>query len=101
MPRYVISNYTQNYYTFVGSGGEPPATPLLTQFSFRFRKDDGSESTATWEAAENTPISLAPNTKIRLRIGIDATNDPPSKDFQIEYRHKPSGGVFSSWEKVT
>ena len=83
------------------AGGEPPATPLLSQFSFRFRKDDGSESTATWEAAENATISLTPNTKIRLRIGIDATNDPPSKNFQIEYRHKPSGGVFSDWEKVT
>jgi hypothetical protein len=30
--------------------------PVLTQTAYRWRNDDGSETTATWLAAENTPL---------------------------------------------
>lgn len=71
----------------------------LEQYAFRFRNDDGSESTATTLA--DTNITLTPGSKTRIRIGIDATGDPTSKQFQLEYRHKPSGGSFGTWGKVT
>lgn len=59
---------------------------LLEQYSYRFRNDDGSETTATWKAAENTSVTLAPSTTARLRIGVNATGDPASKQFKLQYR---------------
>ena len=72
----------------------------LEQYAFRFRNDNGSETAATYAANENTNITLTPGSKTRIRIGIDATGDPTSKQFQLEYRHKPSGGSFGTWAKV-
>lgn len=40
------------------------------QKSFRFRNDDGSETTATWKAAANTNVTLAIDTRFRLRFVI-------------------------------
>ena len=56
------------------------------QKHFRWRNDDGSETTATWAAAEDTPISLAKNTPVRLRVEIGATNDPASAAYKLQYR---------------
>lgn len=61
-------------------------TPVLEQTHYRFRNDDGSETTATWAAAEDTPISLAKNTPVRLRVEIGATNDPASAAYKLQYR---------------
>jgi hypothetical protein len=72
----------------------------LTQYRFQFRNDNGSESTATDKAAENTNINLVPGSKIRLRVGINATGDPTSKQFQLEARRKPAGGSFGDWGVV-
>ena len=58
----------------------------LEQSRYRFRNDDGSETTATWAAAEDTPISLATNTPVRLRVEIAATGDPASKAYKLQYR---------------
>lgn len=46
----------------------------LQQFAFRFRNDDGSESAATWKAAENTDIDLEAGGKVRVRLGVHAMN---------------------------
>jgi uncharacterized protein (TIGR03790 family) len=44
-------------------------SPQPSQSEFRFRKDDGSESTATWMAGQNTNITnIAKNTTFRIRI---------------------------------
>ena len=58
----------------------------LEQTHYRFRNDDGSETTATWAAAEDTPISLAKNTPVRLRVEIGATGDPASAAYKLQYR---------------
>lgn len=58
----------------------------LTQQHYRFRNDDGSESTATWNAAADTNINLAQGSPIRLRTQIQAALDPASANFQLEYR---------------
>jgi len=64
----------------------PSAAVALDQTHYRFRNDDGSETTATWAAAEDTPISLAKNTPVRLRVEIGATGDPASAAYKLQYR---------------
>ncbi|WP_158638305.1 T9SS type A sorting domain-containing protein [Panacibacter ginsenosidivorans] len=46
-----------------------------TQGKWRWRKDDGTEKTATWIAAENTAITIN-NTNDLLRLRISLYNDP-------------------------
>ena len=75
-------------------------TGTLNQHSFRFFNDDGSESAATAKDALNTNINLSASNVARIRFLIDATNDPTERQFRLEYRRKPSGGSFGSWEKV-
>jgi hypothetical protein len=72
----------------------------LDQEGFRFRNDDGSESAATWMADQDTNVMLAADTTARLRVLINTSLDPGSKNYQLEYRYKPSGGAFGSWTKV-
>lgn len=86
--------------TFDIGADEYVVTLLLDQEGFRFRNDDGSESAATWKANQDTNITLAADTAARLRMLVNATGDPASKNYQLEYRHKPSGGSFGSWKKV-
>ncbi len=77
-----------------------PAGVGIEQEGFRFRNDDGSESAATWKAAQDTNITLGADTVARLRVLLNATLDPASIGAQLEYRYKPSGGAFGSWTKV-
>lgn len=76
------------------------STATLIQEGFRFRNDDGSETAATWNADQDATITLTANTPKRLRIVVDTTGDPESKNLQLEYRMKPSGGSFGAWNKV-
>lgn len=62
------------------------AAATLNQEGYRFRNDDGSETTATWAAAQDTPATVAAETTIRLRTLIDATNDPTSGAYKLQYR---------------
>ena len=52
------------------------STATLTQEGFRWRNDDGSETTATWKAAQDANTTLALDTPVRLRVLLDATGDP-------------------------
>ena len=76
------------------------ATSYIEQEGFRFRNDDGSETTATWKANQDVNITLAANTAFRLRFLLKATGNPDSIDAQVEARVKPSGGAFGAWEKI-
>lgn len=60
--------------------------PTLIQSAFRFRNDNGDETTATWVDSENTNISLAKNTPKRIRIQTDTTGDTPSVRKKLQYR---------------
>lgn len=73
---------------------------LLIQHSFRFRQDDGDEDAASWLATLNANINIAAGAAFRLRYLVDSSGDPSSKQFQIEYRRKPSGGEFGAWKKI-
>lgn len=67
----------------------------LVQRAYRFRNDDGSETTATWINTENNIITMPKNTNVRIRIGINATLNIPPENLQVEY--KKTGG---SWIKI-
>lgn len=62
-----------------------PTAPT-SQTAFRFRNDDGSETTATWLAAENTNITQPTMTNTRLRLQASTTGDVAATAFQIEYK---------------
>lgn len=63
----------------------PPAL-TLTQSRFRWRNDDGSESGATWDAAEDTNLTVTPGSTRRIRIQVAATSDPASKTYKVQIR---------------
>lgn len=69
----------------------------LAQTRYRWRNDDGSETGATWAAAENTAITLAQNTPRRLRVQVQSTNDKPSASYKLQYRKVGDPG----WDDVT
>ncbi len=48
-----------------------PAANAAEQSSYRWRNDDGTEATATWAAAENTPANVLRGTPERLRFGAN------------------------------
>lgn len=66
------------------------------QEGYRFRNDDGSEITATWRQAQDTPDSIARLTIFRLRHIINTTGNTPSTNYRIEYRKTDS----YDWRKV-
>lgn len=65
---------------------EVSTTPTLDQKHFRWRNDDGSETTATWAAAEDTNVTIAALTPTRLRVEIAATANPASAAYKLQYR---------------
>ncbi len=42
----------------------------MQQVHYRWRNDDGSETGATWNASQDTAISLEQNNNIRLRMEL-------------------------------
>ena len=81
-----------------GGGG----VPYFSQTHFRFRKDDGSETTATWRAAEDTNVSIALDELFRLRIQIKETAGVawPGSYFTLVYSLN-SSGYYSSISDTT
>lgn len=53
---------------------------------FRWRNDDGSETTATWRITEDTNMQDEDETTKRLRVQINATGDPASQTYTIQYK---------------
>jgi hypothetical protein len=64
------------------------AGPLAyEQEGFRFRNDDGSESTATWKASQDTNVTAVKSANTRLRVLTDTANaDPATKRMKLQYR---------------
>ena len=58
----------------------------IEQEGFRWRNDDGSESTATFRQAQDVNDTIARNLNIRIRVLLNATGDPPTKQYQLEYK---------------
>lgn len=73
---------------------------FLTQSNWRWRNNNGSETSATWKAAQNAPISYsAVSEVIRLRLEIYNTNsDPTAVEDSLQYSTTPA--VASSWKNI-
>ena len=64
----------------------------LDQTAFRWRDDTATESADSgWLAAQNVNINRNKETVTRLRILVDATGDPASGQFKLQYRKKSTG----------
>lgn len=67
-------------------GIKEAATYSREQEGYRWRADDGSETGATWLAAQDSNITRATSLATRLRMLIDASDDPPGTQYQLEYK---------------
>jgi hypothetical protein len=66
-----------------------PAT--IEQEGFRWRSDDGSETTATWLANQDTNITRAESLNTRLRILLNATGNPDTRRYYLYYKLSTDG----------
>jgi len=73
---------------------------LFQQEGYRFRNDNGSETTATWLAAQDTDIfhDKTPNTRLRVLVNVEAATDtdPNATPFRLEYKKSTE----STYKKV-
>lgn len=76
-----------------------PEAPLASeQEGYRFREDDGSESTATWIAVQDVDITRGKETNTRIRVLLDMTGDAPTQQVTLQYRKV--GDADSEWRNV-
>lgn len=78
--------------------GDLVATSIIEQEGFRFRDDDGNEATANWSQLQDVDDTIGQEENFRLRILLDATDDPDSQQFTIEY--KETSDAASEWRAV-
>lgn len=78
------------------AGNLTAPVPSFEQEGYRFRNDDGSETTATWRQAQDTPDSINRQVNFRLRELMNATNDPPSHGYKLQYRKQSE----TDWKDV-
>lgn len=58
----------------------------IEQEGYRWRSDDGSESAATWLAAQDTNITQPSETNTRLRMLLNTTGDAASTQYRLDYK---------------
>jgi hypothetical protein len=63
----------------------------VEQEGFRFRQDDGSESAATWRQAQDVDDTISKEANFRLRFLLNATNDPATDAYKIQYKKTSEG----------
>lgn len=101
-PQYELDQYARNPMALLRPRTRKlfivPQVAGFAQEGFRWRNDDGSESAATWAAAQDTNITEDKNITKRLRVLVNATGDPASTSFQLEV--KKSTDPDSAYKKV-
>lgn len=70
----------------------------LKNGNWRWRNDDGSETSATWKAAENTSITINNMDSLRLRIEVYSTDNGVGYSDRLQYSSTPSDA--SSWASI-
>jgi hypothetical protein len=70
----------------------------LEQEGFRWRNDDDDEANATWRQDQDVDDEIAKETNIRLRTILNATGDPDTQQFEIQY--KETSDAASEWRKI-
>ena len=76
-----------------------PPSPFANQSAFRWRNDNGSESTATWKDTENTAITGVSLTEIiRLRLEIEETNGGATTvNARLEFSSDATSCTTGTW----
>jgi len=93
-----INVYTVYASATIAGAGVP--TVNLTQIHYRWRNNDGDETSATWAMATNTPITgVTKQTVRRLRIEISNEGDATSSAVQYRIEYATSSGA-SVWTAV-
>ena len=81
-----------NLVTQLAASFDPTFTQLTsTQEGYRWRNNDGSESTATWLGDQDADVSVAELVTVRLRGIVDWEDDPEPGRIGIEYRRTGVG----------
>lgn len=75
----------------IAAGG----TITREQEGFRWGVDDGNEAAHTWEANEDTSITIADNQARLLRALVNATGDPASAAYTLRAQKNGSGGYVA------
>lgn len=78
------------------------ATATYEQDAYRFRNDDGTETTATWKANENTDLTLLcdSNQTFRLRLELQENSSVgTARSFIIRY--SKNGGAYATVTTAT
>ncbi len=88
------SSEWQEYYTYNNDPAKAPKLVIVysgggvtyTQEGYRWRDDDGSETTASWLASQDSNITRATAVTTRLRTLVDTSGDAPTNQYQLEYK---------------
>ena len=76
VPPLVWAGSTATVGVLGGTGEWTTTTPIsVTQEGFRWRNDDGSQTAATWLAAQDTNASLTLGNAARLRVAVETSED--------------------------
>ena len=70
--------------------------PPVVQEGYRWRNDDGSQTAATWKAAQDTNVTLSIGEAARLRMLLDTTDDPDPYAYTLYYKKSTD----STWVPV-
>lgn len=73
----------------------PDFAAAMEQEGYRFRADNGSESSAGWLANQDTALTYEKEVNVRLRVLLDSPDDPGSTAYELQYK-KDAG----DWRKV-
>jgi len=71
--------------------GPSAASSTLTQEGYQWYADDGSESGSSTLAAQDTGITRAAGGVGRIRMLVDATGDPATKQYKLQYKLSTDG----------
>jgi len=67
----------------------------LNQTHYRWRNDDGTESSASWKAAEDIDITgQAKTTNMRLRVQLEEIDGNPDPDFRLKLKFRETGNPY-------
>lgn len=68
------------------------ASATIEQEGYQWRQDDNSEALATDIGAQDAALTREKETNTRLRVLLNATGDPATSQFELQYRRQ--GGTY-------
>jgi hypothetical protein len=93
-PAYTLANTAIPWIALASSFREGTST-AVEQEGFRVGVDDGSESAHTFEAAQDTNVSLADTQSRLFRFLINGTGDPATAAYTLRSQKNGSGGYVA------